>query len=153
MSREHDPGQPQVSLSFILCWTECFSLISVWSRLLSPSSHSVLGTLAATYLTTAIIIKYHTMPSVLVHNSPLHTNGYVRLCVRATNNGFQGSKQSACFTGHNSKWSEVQTGLRTDWQHRECSELSMLWLIRLFSVLQLNACFFIFIFRTVLIHS
>lgn len=153
MSREHDPGQPQVaSHSFYVGLN-----VSVWflseAGFLSPSSHSVLGTLAATYLTTAIIIKYHTMPSVLVHNSPLHTNGYVRLCVRATNNGFQGSKQSACFTGHNSKWSEVQTGLRTDWQHRECSELSMLWLIRLFSVLQLNAWFFIFIFRTVLIHS
>ncbi|XP_078114187.1 putative sodium-coupled neutral amino acid transporter 8a [Sander vitreus] len=32
---------------------------------------SVLGTLAAAYLTIAIIIKYHTMPSVLVHITPL----------------------------------------------------------------------------------
>ncbi|XP_029952417.1 putative sodium-coupled neutral amino acid transporter 8a [Salarias fasciatus] len=36
---------------------------------------SVLGTLAATYLTAAIIIKYHTMPSVLVHNTPLYASG------------------------------------------------------------------------------
>ncbi|KAM7413946.1 hypothetical protein PAMA_018982 [Pampus argenteus] len=36
---------------------------------------SVLGTLAATYLTTAIIIKYHTTPVVLVHISPLYSSG------------------------------------------------------------------------------
>ncbi|GAA6221265.1 putative sodium-coupled neutral amino acid transporter 8 [Lates japonicus] len=36
---------------------------------------SVLGTLAATYLTIAIIIKYHTMPSVLVHITPLYSTG------------------------------------------------------------------------------
>uniref|UniRef100_UPI0037E7F6CD putative sodium-coupled neutral amino acid transporter 8a n=1 Tax=Semicossyphus pulcher TaxID=241346 RepID=UPI0037E7F6CD len=36
---------------------------------------SGLGTLAATYLTIAIIIKYHTMPSVLVHITPLYTSG------------------------------------------------------------------------------
>ncbi|XP_073328545.1 putative sodium-coupled neutral amino acid transporter 8a [Pagrus major] len=36
---------------------------------------SVLGTLAATYLTIAIIIKYHTTPSVLVRITPLYTNG------------------------------------------------------------------------------
>ncbi|XP_018559104.1 putative sodium-coupled neutral amino acid transporter 8a [Lates calcarifer] len=36
---------------------------------------SVLGTLAATYLTTAIIIKYHTMPTVLVHITPLYSSG------------------------------------------------------------------------------
>ncbi|KAM9808255.1 putative sodium-coupled neutral amino acid transporter 8a [Neosynchiropus ocellatus] len=36
---------------------------------------SVLGTLAATYLTVAIIVKYHTMPTVLVHVAPLYTSG------------------------------------------------------------------------------
>ncbi|KAM8892619.1 putative sodium-coupled neutral amino acid transporter 8a isoform 1-T1 [Spinachia spinachia] len=36
---------------------------------------SGLGTLAATYLTIAIIIKYHTTPSVVVHISPLYTSG------------------------------------------------------------------------------
>ncbi|XP_041650716.1 putative sodium-coupled neutral amino acid transporter 8a [Cheilinus undulatus] len=36
---------------------------------------SGLGTLAATYLTIAIIVKYHTMPSVLVHVTPLYTSG------------------------------------------------------------------------------
>ncbi|XP_031731527.1 putative sodium-coupled neutral amino acid transporter 8a [Anarrhichthys ocellatus] len=36
---------------------------------------SGLGTLAATYLTIAIIVKYYTTPSVLVHISPLYTSG------------------------------------------------------------------------------
>ncbi|KAM4573531.1 putative sodium-coupled neutral amino acid transporter 8a [Odontesthes bonariensis] len=36
---------------------------------------SVLGTLAATYLTAAIIVKYHTAPAVLVHNTPPHSSG------------------------------------------------------------------------------
>ncbi|KAM9375744.1 putative sodium-coupled neutral amino acid transporter 8a [Pholidichthys leucotaenia] len=36
---------------------------------------SGLGTLAATYLTIAIIIKYLTMPSALVHGTLLHTSG------------------------------------------------------------------------------
>ncbi|XP_061677601.1 putative sodium-coupled neutral amino acid transporter 8a isoform X3 [Syngnathoides biaculeatus] len=36
---------------------------------------SVLGTLAATYLTTAIIIKYHMMHSVQVHPNPLYSSG------------------------------------------------------------------------------
>ncbi|CAL8262306.1 unnamed protein product [Merluccius merluccius] len=36
---------------------------------------SVLGTLAATYLTTAIIIKYHSMPSPLVHIGPIYSGG------------------------------------------------------------------------------
>ncbi|KAM7002070.1 putative sodium-coupled neutral amino acid transporter 8a [Tautogolabrus adspersus] len=36
---------------------------------------SVLGTLAATYLTIAIIIKYHTTPSVLIYVTPLYTSG------------------------------------------------------------------------------
>ncbi|XP_029379524.1 putative sodium-coupled neutral amino acid transporter 8a [Echeneis naucrates] len=36
---------------------------------------SVLGTLAATYLTVAIIVKYHTAPSVLVQVTPLYSSG------------------------------------------------------------------------------
>ncbi|XP_071380326.1 putative sodium-coupled neutral amino acid transporter 8a [Centroberyx affinis] len=36
---------------------------------------SVLGTLAATYLTIALIIKYHTMPTVQVHIAPLYSSG------------------------------------------------------------------------------
>uniref|UniRef100_A0A3Q3F0Q0 Solute carrier family 38 member 8a n=1 Tax=Labrus bergylta TaxID=56723 RepID=A0A3Q3F0Q0_9LABR len=36
---------------------------------------SVLGTLAATYLTIAIIIKYHTTPHVLIYATPLYTSG------------------------------------------------------------------------------
>lgn len=43
---------------------------------LSLTSHSVLGTLAATYLTIAIIIKYHTMPSVRVPITPVYSAGY-----------------------------------------------------------------------------
>uniref|UniRef100_A0A8C7Y3D0 Solute carrier family 38 member 8a n=1 Tax=Oryzias sinensis TaxID=183150 RepID=A0A8C7Y3D0_9TELE len=35
---------------------------------------SILGTLAATYLTVAIIIKYHTLPTVRVH-IPIHSTG------------------------------------------------------------------------------
>ncbi|XP_030588075.1 putative sodium-coupled neutral amino acid transporter 8a [Archocentrus centrarchus] len=56
----------------------CFFLIlplSLSKEISIQKYISVLGTLAATYLTTAIIIKYHTMPSVLFHSSPLHTNG------------------------------------------------------------------------------
>ncbi|XP_017290154.1 putative sodium-coupled neutral amino acid transporter 8a isoform X1 [Kryptolebias marmoratus] len=37
---------------------------------------SVLGTLAATYLTVAIIVKYHTRPAVPVHNTPLFSSGF-----------------------------------------------------------------------------
>ncbi|KAK6318267.1 putative sodium-coupled neutral amino acid transporter 8 [Coregonus clupeaformis] len=36
---------------------------------------SVLGTLAATYLTVAIIVKYHTREGSEVHESPLYTSG------------------------------------------------------------------------------
>ncbi|XP_069580759.1 LOW QUALITY PROTEIN: putative sodium-coupled neutral amino acid transporter 8a [Brachyistius frenatus] len=36
---------------------------------------SVLGTLAATYLTVAIIIRYHSTPSALVHDTPLYSSG------------------------------------------------------------------------------
>ncbi|XP_071753966.1 putative sodium-coupled neutral amino acid transporter 8a [Centroberyx gerrardi] len=36
---------------------------------------SVLGTLAATYLTIALIIKYHTVPTVQVHIAPLYSSG------------------------------------------------------------------------------
>ncbi|XP_027140593.1 putative sodium-coupled neutral amino acid transporter 8a [Larimichthys crocea] len=36
---------------------------------------SVLGTLAATYMTIAIIIKYHAMPTVMVHVTPLYSSG------------------------------------------------------------------------------
>ncbi|XP_056138427.1 putative sodium-coupled neutral amino acid transporter 8a [Lampris incognitus] len=36
---------------------------------------SVLGTVAATYLTIAIIVKYHTVPSIQVHIAPLYSSG------------------------------------------------------------------------------
>ncbi|XP_038161395.1 putative sodium-coupled neutral amino acid transporter 8a isoform X1 [Cyprinodon tularosa] len=36
---------------------------------------SVLGTLAATYLTVAIIIKYYTMPNIPDHQTPLYSSG------------------------------------------------------------------------------
>lgn len=39
--------------------------------------YSVLGTLAAAYMTVAIIIKYHTTSSVVVHISPFYSSGYV----------------------------------------------------------------------------
>ncbi|KAK5928496.1 hypothetical protein CgunFtcFv8_013553 [Champsocephalus gunnari] len=40
-----------------------------------PPLFSVLGTVAATYLAIAIIVKYHTTPSVIVHIAPLYTGG------------------------------------------------------------------------------
>ncbi|KAI9537993.1 hypothetical protein NQZ68_019334 [Dissostichus eleginoides] len=36
---------------------------------------AVLGTVAASYLAIAIIVKYHTTPSVIVHIAPLYTGG------------------------------------------------------------------------------
>lgn len=36
---------------------------------------SVLGTLAASYLTVAIIVKYHTMPPALIRNTPIYASG------------------------------------------------------------------------------
>ncbi|XP_008309261.1 putative sodium-coupled neutral amino acid transporter 8a [Cynoglossus semilaevis] len=36
---------------------------------------SGLGTLAATYLTVAILVKYHTMPKTMVHITPLYNSG------------------------------------------------------------------------------
>ncbi|XP_028264098.1 putative sodium-coupled neutral amino acid transporter 8a [Parambassis ranga] len=56
----------------------CFFLIlplSIPKEISIQKYISVLGTLAATYLTIAIIIKYHTMPAVLVHNTPLYSSG------------------------------------------------------------------------------
>ncbi|XP_068459372.1 putative sodium-coupled neutral amino acid transporter 8a [Clinocottus analis] len=56
----------------------CFFLIlplSIPKEISIQKYISGLGTLAATYLTIAIIIKYHATPSVVVHISPLYTNG------------------------------------------------------------------------------
>ncbi|XP_056272870.1 putative sodium-coupled neutral amino acid transporter 8a isoform X2 [Pseudoliparis swirei] len=56
----------------------CFVLIlplSIPKEISIQKYISGLGTLAATYLTIAIIIKYHTTPSVLVHIAPLYASG------------------------------------------------------------------------------
>lgn len=61
--------------------SKCLAVCLIPVYLVFVPSHSGLGTLAATYLTIAIMIKYHTTPSVVVHISPLYTSGYVCVCL------------------------------------------------------------------------
>ncbi|XP_059190366.1 putative sodium-coupled neutral amino acid transporter 8a [Centropristis striata] len=78
-------GLPESEMPYHVYTDQRFSLVLLCVLLILPLSIpkeisiqkyiSVLGTLAATYLTVAIIIKYHTMPSVLVHVTPLYTSG------------------------------------------------------------------------------
>uniref|UniRef100_A0A8C5EU07 Amino acid transporter transmembrane domain-containing protein n=1 Tax=Gouania willdenowi TaxID=441366 RepID=A0A8C5EU07_GOUWI len=78
-------GLPQSEMPYHFYTDQRFALLLLCIVLILPLSISkeisiqkyisVLGTLAATYLTVAIIIKYHTMPSVLVRNSPLYASG------------------------------------------------------------------------------
>ncbi|KAG7275303.1 hypothetical protein CRUP_018277 [Coryphaenoides rupestris] len=51
-----------------------FALLLLCLFLILPLSF-MLGTLAATYMTTAIIIKYHSMPLPLVHVAPIYSGG------------------------------------------------------------------------------
>ncbi|XP_075998691.1 putative sodium-coupled neutral amino acid transporter 8a [Genypterus blacodes] len=62
---------------FVLCLLCIFLILplSIPKEISIQKYISVLGTLAATYLTIAIIIKYHTRPPLLVHIAPLYTNG------------------------------------------------------------------------------
>lgn len=73
-------GQCEEIHSIALKSPSCLSELCV-KRVFCLCPHSVLGTLAATYMTIAIVIKYHTTPSVLVHITPLYSSGYV--CLRA----------------------------------------------------------------------
>uniref|UniRef100_M4AEY9 Solute carrier family 38 member 8a n=1 Tax=Xiphophorus maculatus TaxID=8083 RepID=M4AEY9_XIPMA len=59
----------------------CFFLImpmSIPKEIAIQKYTSVLGTVAATYLTVSIIIKYFTMPNVPDHRSPFYSSGYVK---------------------------------------------------------------------------
>ncbi|XP_074533113.1 putative sodium-coupled neutral amino acid transporter 8a [Halichoeres trimaculatus] len=78
-------GLPETEMQYHFYTDQRFALMLLCVFLILPLSIpkeisiqkyiSVLGTLAATYLTVAIIVKYHTTPSVLVHVTPLYTNG------------------------------------------------------------------------------
>ncbi|KAM3608686.1 uncharacterized protein V6R79_003087 [Siganus canaliculatus] len=78
-------GLPESDMPYHFYTDQRFALVLLCVFLILPLSIpkeisiqkyiSVLGTLAATYLTIAILIKYHTMPSVMVHTAPLYSNG------------------------------------------------------------------------------
>ncbi|XP_042266836.1 putative sodium-coupled neutral amino acid transporter 8a isoform X2 [Thunnus albacares] len=78
-------GLPESEMPYHFYTDQRFALVLLCVLLILPLSIpkeisiqkyiSVLGTLAATYLTIAIIIKYHTMPAVLVHITPLYSSG------------------------------------------------------------------------------
>ncbi|XP_040893413.1 putative sodium-coupled neutral amino acid transporter 8a [Toxotes jaculatrix] len=78
-------GLPDSEMPYHFYTDQRFALVLLCVLLILPLSIpkeisiqkyiSVLGTLAATYLTIAIIIKYHTTPSVLVHITPLYSSG------------------------------------------------------------------------------
>ncbi|XP_029290192.1 putative sodium-coupled neutral amino acid transporter 8a [Cottoperca gobio] len=78
-------GFPETEMPYHFYTDQRFGLVLLCVLLILPLSIpkeisiqkyiSVLGTLAATYLTVAIIIKYYTTPAVLVHITPLYTSG------------------------------------------------------------------------------
>ncbi|XP_008304129.1 putative sodium-coupled neutral amino acid transporter 8, partial [Stegastes partitus] len=78
-------GLPKSEMPYHFYTDQRFGLVLLCAFLILPLSISkeisiqkyisVLGTLAATYLTIAIIIKYHTVPPVLVRNTPVYTSG------------------------------------------------------------------------------
>ncbi|XP_042352323.1 putative sodium-coupled neutral amino acid transporter 8a [Plectropomus leopardus] len=78
-------GLPESEMPYHFYTDQRFGLVLLCVLLILPLSIpkeisilkyiSVLGTLAATYLTVAIIVKYHTMSSVMVHVTPLYTSG------------------------------------------------------------------------------
>uniref|UniRef100_A0A3P8U8W5 Solute carrier family 38 member 8 n=1 Tax=Amphiprion percula TaxID=161767 RepID=A0A3P8U8W5_AMPPE len=79
-------GLPKSEMPYHFYTDQRFGLVLLCAFLILPLSISkeisiqkyisVLGTLAATYLTIAIIIKYHTVPSVVVRSTPLYTNEF-----------------------------------------------------------------------------
>ncbi|XP_062246299.1 putative sodium-coupled neutral amino acid transporter 8a [Platichthys flesus] len=78
-------GLPESDLPHHFYTNQRFALVLLCVLLILPLSIpkeisiqkyiSGLGTLAATYLTVAIIVKYHTTPSVQVHIAPLYSSG------------------------------------------------------------------------------
>uniref|UniRef100_A0A3Q2XYC5 Solute carrier family 38 member 8 n=1 Tax=Hippocampus comes TaxID=109280 RepID=A0A3Q2XYC5_HIPCM len=78
-------GLPESERPYYFYTDQRFALVLLCVFLILPISTpkeisiqkyiSVLGTLAGTYLTVAIIIKYHMMHSVQVHIIPLYSNG------------------------------------------------------------------------------
>ncbi|XP_026222047.1 putative sodium-coupled neutral amino acid transporter 8a [Anabas testudineus] len=78
-------GLPESEMPYHFYTDQHFALVLLCALLILPLSIpkeisiqkyiSVLGTLAATYLTIAIIIKYHTMPSVRVPITPVYSAG------------------------------------------------------------------------------
>ncbi|XP_049580242.1 putative sodium-coupled neutral amino acid transporter 8a [Syngnathus scovelli] len=78
-------GLPYSEMPYHFYTDQRFALVLLCAFLILPISTpkeisiqkyiSVLGTLAATYLTIAIIIKYHLMHSVQVHMIPLYSSG------------------------------------------------------------------------------
>ncbi|XP_029991740.1 putative sodium-coupled neutral amino acid transporter 8a [Sphaeramia orbicularis] len=78
-------GLPESDMPYHWYTDQHFALVLLCVLLILPMSIpkeisiqkyiSVLGTLAATYLTIAIVIKYHTMPSVLARISPMYNSG------------------------------------------------------------------------------
>ncbi|XP_024865964.1 putative sodium-coupled neutral amino acid transporter 8a isoform X2 [Kryptolebias marmoratus] len=76
-------GSPKSEMPYHVYTDHRLALLLLCVFLILPLSASkeihiqnVLGTLAATYLTVAIIVKYHTRPAVPVHNTPLFSSGF-----------------------------------------------------------------------------
>nr|XP_015820696.2 putative sodium-coupled neutral amino acid transporter 8a [Nothobranchius furzeri] len=71
---QHHFYTDQRFLLLLLCFFVILPL-SVSKEISIQKYSSVLGTLAATYLTVAVIIKYHSRPAAAVHNTPpLHSS-------------------------------------------------------------------------------
>ncbi|KAF3689158.1 putative sodium-coupled neutral amino acid transporter 8 Solute carrier family 38 member 8 [Channa argus] len=85
-------GLPESEMPYHFYTDQHFAVVLLCTFLILPLSIpkeisiqkyiSVLGTLAATYLTIAIIIRYHTTPAVRVPIAPLYSTGYVSDCER-----------------------------------------------------------------------
>ncbi|XP_035520699.1 putative sodium-coupled neutral amino acid transporter 8a, partial [Morone saxatilis] len=78
-------GLPESEMPYHFYTDQRFALVLLCILLILPMSIpkeisiqkyiSVLGTLAATYLTIAIIIRYHSTATVMVHITPLYSSG------------------------------------------------------------------------------
>ncbi|XP_003977783.1 putative sodium-coupled neutral amino acid transporter 8a [Takifugu rubripes] len=78
-------GSPESERPYHFYTDQRFALVLLCGLLILPMSihkeisvqkySSVLGTLAATYMTIAIVIKYHNTPSAVVHISPSYSSG------------------------------------------------------------------------------
>ncbi|KAM6937733.1 putative sodium-coupled neutral amino acid transporter 8a [Xenentodon cancila] len=78
-------GLPKSEMPYHFYTDQRFALLLLCIFLILPMSVSkemniqkyisVLGTLAATYLTVAIVVKYYTMPAILARSTPLYSSG------------------------------------------------------------------------------